>query len=56
MTGLNTIVEVLENATYAELLEELELLILHEDKYPKAFKILLLAELEKRQIKKEVEE
>lgn len=54
MTGIENILEVLENATLAELLEELELLNQYEDKYPKAFKSLLLYEIEKR-TKKEVE-
>lgn len=48
MKAIEEIVEVLENATLAELYEELELLENHEDKYPAYFKALVLAELEKR--------
>lgn len=42
------ILETLENATLAELLEEWELVNQYEDRYPKYFKDLLLTELIKR--------
>lgn len=42
------ILETLENATLAELLEELDLVNQYEDNYPKYFKHLLLSELAKR--------
>ena len=48
MKGIEAILEVLENATLAELLEELELFEKHKDKYPAFFEHLLLAEVEKR--------
>lgn len=57
MSGIDTILEVLENATLAELMDELELVESYENQYPPFFKHLLLAELEKRtETKKEVEE
>lgn len=48
MKGIESILEMLENATLAELMEELELVEAHEAKYPAFFKDLLLAELAKR--------
>lgn len=57
MKGMEMILDILENATLAELKDELELLENHKDEYPAFFKQLLLAELAKRQEnKKEVED
>ena len=48
MKGIEDILEALENATLAELYEELELVERYEGKYPAYFIYLLLTELEKR--------
>lgn len=56
MEAIHKITEYLENATLAELMDELELAVLYEDQYPPFFKNVILAELEKREIKKELEE
>lgn len=57
MNSAKRILKVLENMTLAELKDELELVVLYENRYPKFFKPLLLAELDRRLgNKKEVEE
>lgn len=56
MNSAKRILKVLENMTLAELKDELELVVLYEERYPKFFKPLLLAELDKRyESKKEPE-
>ena len=57
MKATKEIIDVMENMTLAELKDELELVIMYEDKYPQFFKSLLLYELEKRsKTEKEAEE
>jgi hypothetical protein len=46
--SVEKVFEVLENATLAELQDELQLIEMYPDRYPKLLKELVLAEIAKR--------